>query len=607
MKMFQIKKSTIAASVIIAIASPIVSADENVIVVTANRVAQDINDILADVEVIEREEIERIQPQSLIELLANISGVDSVQKGGHGQDASIFLRGTNSNQVLVLIDGVKVGSATLGVKSVSNISIAQIERVEIVKGPRAALWGSDAIGGVIQIFTRRLTTGEHKVALTLGSNSAREVDAAIGFGNEVVNNTLSYSRKETDGFDARIDDEIDKDGYENDSLAIRGNYNISDNSVLDWVAQVDQGESEFDTSWGGNIAEHQNHLWNLRFNHESGDWSHQVAIRNSRDQSVTFGNGISRSEASVFETRRQQFSLLTRNNISETISLSGGLEWLEDDIEKSTTEYNEEKRAIKSAHLGLNYGDQKWIFDLATRYGDVENIASESTYNIALGYKVNPQNLISLNFSEGFKAPTFNDLYFPFGGNSELQSETSDNTEIVYKHFFNNGNLVVSLYDSEIENLIQWIPDSEGIWSPQNVGSAEISGIDMNYSLRHDDFSHQFNASYTDAEDATNGKQLLRRAKQHFSYEVSHVMESFDWFAQFQYVGKRADQDFQSFLPINLDSYTRINIGIGYSFNNQWQLKFKINDLFDEAPTSVSGYNPVEREIYLTISHQNLF
>ena len=172
------KRKFISTSIALAIGSTTFTAlSYDVIVVTANRMEQNINDTLADVEIIERADIERMQPQSLADLLINIAGADVIHKGGHSQDTSVHIRGAGSSQTLILVDGIRVGSATLGGKSVSNISISQIERIEIVKGARAAIWGADAIGGVIQIFTRRYESGEHKVALTLGSNSTKEIDA----------------------------------------------------------------------------------------------------------------------------------------------------------------------------------------------------------------------------------------------------------------------------------------------------------------------------------------------------------------------------------------------------------------------------------------------
>lgn len=570
-------------------------ADDNVVVVTASRVEQNLTDILTDVEVIERDDIERIQPQSLVDLLVNVAGVDFAQNGGHGQNTSIFVRGTNSNQVLVLVDGIRVGSATLGRKEVSSIPMSQVERVEIVKGPRAAIWGADAIGGVIQIFTRHYESGEYRVAATVGSNSSKEVEAAIGFGNDKISNTVSYSYRDSDGYDVRIDAEDDEDGYDHQSVAIRGDYKISETSTIDWVAQSDRGESLFDSQWSpaeANINEYKNHHWNLRYSYQANTWSHQASFNSSRDS----GNG--------FETRREQFTYLAANQLSSDLSFAGGLEYYEDDISKSLTEYNDEKRTTKSGFLNFNYVGDTLLADFAVRYDDVENVADETTTNLGLGYRINNRHLLSLNYSEGFKAPTFNDLYFPFGGNPNLKFETSDNVELVYKGFFENSNVVISVYDSDVENLIQWIPDANGIWAPQNVGKAAISGVDFTYQINYEEFKHKFTADSVDAKDGNTNTRLIRRAKNHFGYEITQSLENFDWFAQLQYVGKRPDTDFQTFLPIELDSYTRVNIGLGYYLNQDWKLQLKVNDAFDEAPTVVSGYYPVEREFYLTISYQ---
>ena len=581
-------------------------ADE-VLVVTANQMQQNINDTLTDVEIINRQDIERLQPQSFVDLLVNIAGIDVVQKGGPGQDTSIFSRGTNSNQLLILIDGVRVGSATLGGKSVANIAISQIERIEIVKGPRAALWGSDAIGGVIQIFTRRYQSGEHRIALGVGSNATRDIDASIGFGNESFSNTLTYSHSQTDGFDAHIDAETDDDGYETDSFSIRGDYKLSANGSLDWVAQSDKGESEFDTTWGGNILEFNNHLWNIRYTHKMNNWDHQVSASSSRDQNFTFGNGVARSAAEIFETRRDQYKFITRNTISNSLSVAGGFEWFTDNVEKSTSGYTLTERTTKSAHVNASYIGDKFLAEFAVRYDDVEAVADDTTINLGLGYRFSVQHQLSINYGEGFKAPTFNDLYFPWGGNPDLKFETSENKELVYKGFYNTGNLTVSVYDSEVDDLIQWIPDVNGIWAPQNIGHADISGIEASYNIAYGDFSHKFTASSISSEDGTTGKQLQLRAKTHFGYEISYASDSFDIFTQFQYVGERPDTDFQTWMPTMLGSYTQINVGASYSFDKQWQLKLKVSDALDENPTLVSGYNTPGRTFYLTLVHQDLF
>ncbi len=596
---------------VIILTTPVASfANDEIIVVTANRFEQNIQDVLTDIAIIEREDIERLQPQSFTDLLVNIAGLDITQKGGPGQDASIFSRGTNSNQLLILIDGVRVGSATLGGKSIATIAISQIERVEIIKGPRAALWGSDAIGGVIQIFTRRYQSGEHRLALTTGSNSTRDIDVSAGFGSNDLMNTVTYSHKETDGFDAHIDSENDDDGHESDSLAIRGDYllgnTLSGNErMLDWVLQLDEGETEFDISWGGNILAYDNYLWNIRYSQQLAGWNNQLSVSNSRDKSVRFGNGVEKEYAENYETRKQQYQFLTQNNISDALTLAGGLEWIKDDISHSTTEYNKEKRSTKSVHINTNYNKDNLLAEFAIRYDDVENIASDTTYNLGVGYRFSEQHQLSLNIAEGFKAPTFNDLYYPWGGNEDLKFETSENIEIVYKAYFDQNQLVMTVYGSEVDNLIQWIPDSYGVWTPQNIGQAEISGIDASFTIYQGDLTHKLMASHTNAKDSITGDQLIQRAKKHFGYEISYNGDNFNVFGQIQYVGDRPDKDFQTDKPTMLDSYAQTNIGMNYSFNENWQLNLKINDAFNEAATLVSGYNAAGRSFYLTLVHLN--
>ena len=588
-------KNLVASSVALALVLPsaAIIAEENKLVISANRIQQDINDTLTDVIVIDRLEIERKQPQSLVDLLVNVAGVDFTQTGGHGQDSSVFIRGSNSNQLLVLVDGVRVGSATLGSKAVSTIPMAQVERIEIVKGPRAAIWGSDAIGGVIQIFTRNYQQGQYRVALNAGSNNTLELDAAVGLGDDTLNTTIIYSNKSSDGFDVLAGTEPDKDGYENESLALKGGYLISDSSELEWLFQSDRGETDFDSLFStDNVTEYNNHLWRLGYSIESGTWNHAFAVNGSRDSS---GN---------FETRREQISYNFQNQMTSDFSFSGGIDLLTDDISKSQTVYDQEKRDTQSVFLSANYVGDKFLVDLAIRNDDVDQVATETTSNFGIGYRISSSHLISLNYGEGFKAPSFNDLYFPNFGNPALKFETSENTELVYKGRFGSSRLTVSIYQSDIENLIQFALDGSGNFSAQNIGMAEISGIDLTYQFKTGDFTHKITADDIEAKDGTTGDLLIRRAKNHFGYEVNYAQESLDWFVQVQSVGKRPDTDFSTFTAVELDSYTRFNLGVGYDVSEQLRLQLKVNDLTDEAPVIVTGYNPVEQEIYLSASYR---
>ncbi|MCW9018303.1 MAG: TonB-dependent receptor, partial [Kangiellaceae bacterium] len=164
----------------------------------------------------------------------------------------------------------------------------------------------------------------------------------------------------------------------------------------------------------------------------------------------------------------------------------------------------------------------------------------------------------------------------------------------------------VSLFDSTIENLIQWTPDSNGIWSPGNVGKAEISGLNFSATIRDDELTHKFTASFVDAKDAATDEQLIRRAKKKMTYDLIASHGAFETFVQAQYVGDRPDSDYQTFEATQLDNYFQINVGVGYEFNSNWKVNLKVNDLTREEPVQVSGYRPLEEEVYLSVTYQNL-
>ncbi|MBV1910567.1 MAG: TonB-dependent receptor [Kangiellaceae bacterium] len=620
-----IQKSIVAVAAIL-LSTPVLSAEENenVVVITANRVEQNINDTLAAVEVITREDIDRIQPESITDLLQSIAGLDFVHNGGAGQASALYTRGTNSDHTLVLIDGVRVGSATLGNKTFSSIPVAQIERIEVVKGPRAALWGSDAIGGVIQIFTRRLLSGEASVSITAGTDSFNSANVSAGFGNEKIINTVTFSYEKSDGYDVFDDSgegfddsQPDNDGYDRMSAAIRGDYTLSTQTQLDWVLQFDKGSNEFDSSFGGNKADYNNHLWNIRYTYRLEDLMTQLSVKQSRDQSITFGNGTKKSEGSVFETRRQQINGLAQYQFSDSASLTAGIDHLIDDVSSSDlvsfdgsiNDYDETERTTESAFLSGNFRLDGFIAELTGRYDDVEKVKGYGTFNASLGYKVNNYVTVSANRSKGFKAPTFNDLYYPGFSDPELKSETSFNTEFLVKANWQEHSLLLAHYNNQVDQLIAYNP---ACFCSQNIDSADISGLELVYSFRHGSFNHKLSASNLDPMDesidsatgAPKNIQLLRRSKEQYGYELVVDLGNFSFFTQLNHTGSRFDEVFGGPRQ-RLESYLQVNLGATYQVNDNWSVKLKVNDATDEESRTILGYNNVGRQVFLTAQWLN--
>ncbi len=601
------------------------------IVITANRTEQNINDTLAAVEIITREDIDRLQPESIVDLLTNIAGFDIARSGGAGQTSSLFTRGSNSDHTLILVDGIRVGSATLGNKSFATIPVAQIERIEIVKGPRAALWGSDAIAGVIQIFTRRLAQGEYSVDITAGTDKFKSSNFSIGFGNEDITNTVTLSIEDSDGFDVfddssdtNPDSEPDNDGYQRISAAIRGDYKLSDATTLDWVFQYDEGDASFDNSFGANENEYSNHLWNIRYTYVFENWQSQFSVKQSRDKAFSFDSRTADKVGSTFITKRNQINALTKYTFSEAISVSAGVDHYEDDISGSESlqfdgsfaGFDETKRTFDGVFAGSVMNIGRFVGEISARYDDIESVGSEQTFNLSAGYKVLDNVTIAATRSKGFKAPTFNDQYFPGFSNPDLKSEVSYNTEFLIKANWENQSLTLVNYDNQVSRLITFVFNPVTFaFLPINLEQASLKGQEAVYQLRQGAWSHKLSASLVKAKDKSidaltglpKNEQLLRRAKEYFSYELSADLGDLSFFAQINYTGGRRDNNFSTFpaTAVNLKSYTSISVGGSYDFNKNLSVKLKVSDLSEAENSTVFSYNTPGRQVFLSIQYRN--
>lgn len=571
------------------------------ITVTATRTAEALNASLASVNVINRADIEAIKPLSTLELLSTVAGLDISQQGGRGQNSSVFMRGTNANHTLVLVDGIRISSATLGTTDLQSIAPSQIERIEIVKGPRAAIWGSDAIGGVIQIFTRKAEGVT--VSASIGSESYKGLSATVGFEHGDGRSTISVSHEEADGFDVLADVEPDKDGFEHTTFTATGEQSISKALQLTYLLQKNKGDNEYDNRYGGNNqSDTDNYAWNLGANYQWSD-SDVVSVKIGQNQDSRLSFKAGESSDSLFETNRDQLSVVNSSNLNTNTLLTFGFDYISESITTTVNDfnpaYNEDERNLVGLFAYGQHKVEQFTLEAAVRYDDVENIDSETTYNLGLGYDLTSDTTVALNHSTGFKAPTFNDLYYPFGGNPDLESETSETTEVLLKHAFASGAFGISLYQTEVENLIEWAPLPSGAWSPQNVSEAEIQGAEVEFNYTYAGLTHNVSLAYIDAEDG-KGKQLIRRARDHFNYTVSAQLGEIDFSASYSYKGDRTDNG-----DIKLDSYSLVNAKLGYSVSEALTLDFKVNNLFDETFSTANGYNSQDRNLYFGVTYKN--
>lgn len=596
------KKSLLSIAVVGAMSTAFIAAadtnnavkDIEILTVTATRSSLNIDDALTSQVVITRADIELANPISILDLLSSVPSIDIASNGGRGQNASVFMRGTNSDHTLVLVDGVRVSSATSGGTSFNSISPEMIERIEIVQGPRAALWGSDAIGGVIQIFTRQLVDGELFVGASFGTDSYKKYKAGVGISHGDGQTSITISKEESDGYDVQQGTETDDDGYDFTSIAVRGQQKISTEFSLEWLLSSDSGDNEYDGFYNG--SDIKNHAWLVRANYQSdfnGVNNHTVfSVGQNRDSADSLKDDVLQS---VFETRRNQYSIVNNSQFSDDLQVNVGVDHFQDDVSKSSTPYNVEKRDTTGVFAHTLYTQNAWTYEATLRHDSVEDIESENTYNLGLGYQLDADSRLVVNYGTGFKAPTFNDLYYPFGGNPDLVSEFSNSAEVFFETKIDNINVRWNFYHSNVDNLIVW----DGSKS-DNIEEAEINGLEFALNFEKLGGIHDFNLSYTDAENKQTNEQLIRRAKEKFNYKYTTTINEADIYLQYQFVGTRLGSN-----GVDLSSYQLVNLGLNYDLSKNFSVSSRVTNLLDKEYQTANTYNSQERAFYVGVTYRN--
>ena len=616
------KKTLLALTIASTFTSGLVFADTvekntdetETIVVTANRTPQNKSDLLSSIKVITRVDIELSSANSVAELLNEVNGLQILQNGGSGQQSSVFSRGTESRHTLVIIDGQRISSATLGLVPFADLSTEQIDRIEVIKGPRAALWGSDAIGGVIQIFTRQLKAGEVAVDFGLGNEGQQQatISGAISHGDGST--TFTASSKSSDGYDVYDLTESDDDGYNRENFSVVGNQQLNQEWQVNWLAKYNQGKSEYDPALGSaNESSFDTLQWQISAIQNTGDWYQQLFIGQQKNQSTTFGNGISESNGSIFETDRLQASWIASYQLTNQLSSSFGIDLINEKVD-AADKYDLDERDIHSVFTRLAYDNDTIILDGAIRYDDVENVDSEVTYNLSAGLRFAQDSLISVNIGSGFKAPSFNGLYFPEDastfsgvtyisrGNPNLVAETSDSIELLIKSEFLGANVELSIFNTKIDNLIEWLTDANNVTSPINISKAEIKGVELTLAAQLLGLNHQLQLNYLDAKDDTTNKPLIRRAKHNASYQISQTWEKLSLLASVNYQGEREDSEWPG--TITLSSHTTVNTSVSYQVDEAWELGLKVNNLLDRDYVTNNHYVGQPAQYLFTVSYR---
>ncbi len=604
------KKTLIALSITSALIAPSAFAEsskikqdnavDETILITSNPYNQSTDEIMSTVSVITRVDIDRIQPKSVAELLQTTAGIDIASNGGPAQVTSVFVRGTNSTHTLFLVDGVRIDTVTgSGGASVNDIPTYQIERIEVVKGPRAAMYGSDAVGAVIQIFTRDLAAGEYQTAVEYGSNNYVFAGVTAGISHGKGATTLSVSSATSDGYNVTANEypvDDDKDSYEKINISIKGLQELNDTLTLNWIGRYDDGEYDYDGNSSYTVLapsqEYTKHLLSTGLRYNQDQWSHGLSIAQYQENQKRLGDYPAENE-----TNRNQVDYTSVFSVKNGLSYNFGGQFYQDKYE-GTGSFDGKSRDTTSAFAGALYNAGALLTELSLRYNDVENVGSETTYNVSLGYNLSDSLFASVNYGTGFKAPTFYQLYDGYSGNENLALETSESWELLLRSTIADVKAELSYFHLDFDNLLDY---DYSTYSFANIADAQIKGIELSLSKNLGDLTLSTNYAYTDTEDKTTATQLSRRARHKANVEASYQWEKISLNGAYKYQGTR----FDAYSNTSLSAYNTLDISASYQLSEAWTLQVKANNIFDEGYETAPSYVTPGAEYYLQVSYNH--
>ena len=577
--------------------------------VTATRSDTAKNELASASTVYTREDIERLQVRTLPDLLKGSTGVDVVQQGGYGQLSSVFMRGTNSSHVVVLIDGIKAGSVTAGITAFELIPIEQIERVEIIRGPQSSLYGSEAIGGVIQIFTRKgAQTEKPSVSVEAGGGSYdthREAGNISGRWQNTWYN-LGVSNIESNGFKPKVtvDNGVaNQGGYNNTAVNARVGHRFDNNAEVEAFFMRAEGTNHF-TGYDATSINRKDFVSQVVGTTLTKDlldnWRSILRFGQTRDEGNNFEpNGQFDSK---FNTTRWNASWLNEVMLSSEHKAILGTDYRVDEID-SSTQYDKKSRY----DVGVFGELHSKVFDnhflnASLRWDENQAFGDYVTGNIGWRFNWNYGLSAFASFGNAFNAPSFNFLYYPRYSNPNLKPEqsTSVETGLAGNHDWMNWQL--RAYHTDVDNLIDSVAPT---YLPQNINKAQIDGIEAEIGTEVFGWNHKLTGNLLSPRDRIKNTRLNRRADKTLSYDLSKKLGAFDLGATVLAQSDRPDADYFSGEPTKVNGFVTLDFRTAYHIDKNWMISGKLNNILDKHYQTVNNYNMADRNFFLSIHYNN--
>ncbi len=595
-------KSLILSSLIV---SPFANAQNTAqvdeLVITATRTPQPLVTTLASVNIISRDEIEQAGTATLAELLQRKAQVEIRTTGGAGQPAGVFMRGASSQHTLVLVDGLRLGSATAGSPAFENIPLDIIERIEIAKGPLSGLYGSDAIGGVIQIFTRQFDRPRLQAGIGFGTDSAFAVNAGFTAIENKTAVTLNAGYRQVRTRSATNADapsfiyNPDRDPYKNANVSVNLSHTLWQGETISLNAWQSKGTAHFD---GGPDDDSRNRqtlsgVGVSSVNQIMNNWISRLNIGQTTDDIR-----ITSAFPGTFKTEQNQAVWVNEFKMPRGTSTAGA-EYREEKV-AATTEYDKKKR--KTGAFFLSYLERfgqanEQQIDFSLRRDEETQFGRRNTGSVAYGVQLIPALLVYARAGRAFRAPSFNDLYFPGFSNPNLKPERSEQAEVGarWSSAAIRGSLV--RFDNRIEDLIA--PDFIS-FTPVNIRNARIKGWELSGDTLLAGVA--IKAAFTSQQpiDADTKRQLRSRAKIFGSLAANHTIGKWQIGSDVVASGRRYDSSIES-AGSRMGGYAVVNARVGYQANKMWAVEINAQNIADRKYELARGYNPQARSVFVNV------
>ncbi len=576
------------------------------IIVTANRIPQKLSSALSDVQIIDADDIARSSGGSLTSLLQSRAGIEISNTGGAGQPSGIFIRGTNSNHVVILVDGVRVNSATSGTTALEHIPLNQIERIEILSGAASSLYGADAIGGVIHIMTHRSHFAGDKLHLSAlfgseknsnysmsynGKIDATQLQFGAGFANS--DNRSATNERVAFGFNP------DRDPYRNKNFRLGVSHEISRDHLLSVAYLRSHAVTHFDGDASSDDINRQT-LDTMKFesyNRFTSGWDSLIRIARSQDKLDTSG-----AFASRFATTQTQLQWENRVK-SEFGTISAGADLTRQQVDSDTL-FSQTRRDVSGVYVGVMQQLNTHQWQLNARHDQLSGYGAYNVASVAYAYQVQPGLRGLLNAGTAFKAPSFNDLYYPaaFGyqGNPNLKPERSRNLEAALEYREGASTARLTHYRNRLDDLIVI---NSSFSTVENLAHARITGTSLRLSETKNNLSVHADLTWQQAMDDASSNQLPRRARRYGSLGASYQNGSVQYGGEVVASGARYDSINNA--PENrMGGYAFLHLFARMKLADSLHLQARIDNANDKNYELAQGYNTSGRRFFAGLEWQ---